>query len=45
MPVLPEVDDISDYDLYINVKVMLPKDGKHMQAARVIGPSKDRDGK
>ena len=32
---LPEVDTISDLDLYINAEVLLPKDGEHMQAARV----------
>ena len=44
---LPEIDDITKYDLYIAVdaEVMLPKDGQHMQAARVIRPSKDEDGK
>ena len=42
---LPEIDDVAEYDLYIDAEVMLPKDGQHMQAARVIGPSKDKDGK
>ena len=42
---LPEVDELANYDLYIDVEVLLPKDDQHMQAARVIGPSKDKDGK
>ena len=42
---MPEADDISDYDVYIDAEVMLPKDGEHMQAARVIGQSRDKEGK
>ena len=42
---MPDADDISDYDVYIDAKVMLPKDGEHMQAPRVIGQSRDKEGK
>ena len=42
---MPEADDLSEYDVYIDAKVMLPKDGEHMQAARVIGQSRDKEGK
>ena len=42
---LPDVDDITDYDLYINAEVMVPKDGKHMQAAKVIRQAKNKFGK
>ena len=42
---LPDVDDIPDYDLYIDAEVMLPQNGEHMQAARVIGQSVGKDGK
>ena len=41
---LPEADTISDLDLYINAEVLLPKDGEHMQAARVIEQARDEDG-
>lgn len=39
-----EIDDLVDPDLYFDAEVMLPKDGAHMQAARVIGQSRDKDG-
>ena len=43
---LPEADDIPDtYDVYIDAEVLLPQDGKHLQAARVIGRAKDANGK
>jgi len=41
---LPEADDIMDYDLYINSEVLLPHNGEHIQAARVMGRSKDANG-
>ena len=43
--IMVEANEIGDPDLYYNAEVMLPKDGKHMQAARVIGQSKDKKGK
>ena len=42
---MPEADDISEYNVYIDAEVMLPKDGEYMQAARVIGQSRDKEGK
>ena len=36
---MPDVDTIPDLDQYLNAEVLLPKDGKHMQAAQVIGRS------
>lgn len=39
-----EADDIPDFDLYLNAEVLLPHDGEYLQAARVIGQSKDEDG-
>ena len=41
---VPEADDIPDYDLFLNAEVLLPQDGEYLQAARVIGRSKDEDG-
>ena len=34
---VPEVDDINNYDLYMEAEVMLPRDGDHGQDARVVG--------
>ena len=43
---LPDADDIPDnYDVYIDAEVLLPKDGEHLQAARVIGRAKNEEGK
>ena len=42
---MPEADGISDYDVYIDAEVMLPKDGERMQTARVIGQARDKEGK
>lgn len=42
---IPETDDIPDYDGYIQAEVLLPQDGEHLRAARVIGKSKDKDGR
>ena len=41
----PDIDNIENYDSYIDVEVMLSKNGEHMQAARVIGQARDRKGK
>ena len=41
---MPDVDTIPDLDQYLNAEVLLPKDGKHMQAAQVIGRSTDGNG-
>ena len=40
----PEVDSIPDLDLFINAEVLLPQDGEHMRAARVIGRATNEDG-
>ena len=42
---MPEVDDINDFDMYINSEVLLPQDGEHMRAAKVIGRATDSEGK
>ena len=41
---LIDADEVPDYDKYIGAEVMLPKDGEHLRAARVIGQAKDADG-
>ena len=41
---MPEADDLESLDLYLNAEVLLPLHGEHMQAATVIGCSKDVDG-
>lgn len=42
--VIPEADDIPDYDAYLDMEVLSPQNGEHMMAARVIGLSNDSDG-
>ena len=42
---ISDVDEVEDYDLYIDAEVMLPRDGKYLEAARVIGQAKDKNGK
>ena len=42
---LVDVDDIPDLDLYLTAEVLLPQNGEHMQAARVISRAKDAEGK
>ena len=41
---MPDADNIPDLDQYLHAEVLLPKDGKHMQAAQVIGRSTDDNG-
>ena len=41
---VPEVDDINYYDLYMESEVVLPRDGDHRQAARVLGVSRENEG-
>ena len=41
---VPDVDNIVDYDLYIDAEVMLPKDGQHMQTARAVGQARGSSG-
>jgi len=40
-----EIDDVLDPNQYMDAEVMLPKDGAHLQAARVIGRCKDKNGR
>jgi len=40
-----EHDEVVDHELYLEAEVMLPKDGVHLQAARVVGRAKDSNGK
>ena len=40
-----DVDEYADYAAYINSEVLLPQDGEHMRAARVIGTVLDDDGR
>ena len=42
---MPEADSFLDYDEYINNEVLLPQDGEHMRAAKVIQRTKNEDGK
>ncbi len=42
---MPEADSFPDYDEYINNEVLLPRDGEHMMAAKVIQRTKSDDGK
>lgn len=44
-PDTEEVDKITDLEVFLDAEVMLPKDGQHLQAGRVIGRSKDANGK
>ena len=41
---LPNDDAYDNHDMIINAEVMLPHNGEHMQAARVVGRSKSSDG-
>ena len=40
----PEMDDLPDLDLYLDAEVLLPQDGEHMRAAKVIGRTTNSDG-
>jgi hypothetical protein len=42
---MPDADSFLDYDEYINSEVLLPKDGEHMMAAKVIRRHTDDNGK
>ena len=44
-PTIPEADAITDYDRYIESKVILPSYGKEMSSATVVSRVKDKDGK
>ena len=44
-PTMPEADAITDYDRYIESKVILPSYGKEMSSATVVSRVKDKDGK
>ena len=41
---MPEADDFNDLETYINNEVLLPQNGEHLKAARVIGIAKDAKG-
>ena len=38
---LVNADDIPNYDEYVGAEVMLPKDGEHMQTAKVVRRVRD----
>ena len=38
---MPEADSFKDYNKYLNAEVLLPQDGEHLQAARVLKRSLD----
>lgn len=40
----PEADDIPDYDAFLDMEVLLPQNGEHLRAARVIGISENSEG-
>jgi hypothetical protein len=42
---MPEASDFDDLETYINTEVLLPRDGEHMQSAKVIRRTKDAEGK
>lgn len=42
---MPNSDDYADYAAYIDAEVLLPQNGEHMRAARVVGFAKDSDGR
>ena len=39
-----EADEIPDLDMYLNMEVLLPQDGEHERAAKVVERSKDDRG-
>ena len=44
---MPEVSDHKneeEFETYLNAKILLPQNGAHMRAAKVIGRSKDFNG-
>ena len=41
---LPDDNTFDNHDLLINAEVMMPHDGEHMQAARIINRCKNDDG-
>ena len=41
---VPEVDDIKDFDIFMETEDMLPRDGDHHQATRVVGIIRNNDG-
>ena len=41
---MPDIDDYDDFDGYLNAEVLLPQNGEHMRAAKVVGRAKDIDG-
>jgi len=41
---MPEADDIETYDEYINSEVLLPREGEHMQVARILKRSTNDNG-
>ena len=42
--VMPDADEFNDLDEYIDSEVLLPLNGDHMKAARVVGITRDRMG-
>jgi len=40
-----EVNDVLHPNQYMNAELMLPKDGAHLQTVKVIGRSKDENGR
>ena len=42
---MPDADDMPDYDQYINSEVLLPSDGEHLKAARVVQRVTDDQGR
>ena len=44
-PIIPEADEIEDYDRFIDPEVVLPKNGVEMSSAKVASCFKDKDEK
>ena len=42
---MSDADTFPDYDKYINSEVLLPKDGEHTLAAKVIQRTRNDNGK
>ena len=42
---MPEADDISNYDRYIESEVLIPRNCKEMSSAKVVSKIRGKDGK
>lgn len=42
---IPDADEYDDFEAYLHAEVLLPQNGEHMRAAKVVSLVKDSDGK